>query len=56
MELRELKVYEKSQALLSEALGVANRLPRGWGWLADQMRRCGGSVPLNVAEARSMVR
>ena len=50
MDLDKLRVYAKSQELLSEVLRLAASLPRGWGFLADQLRRAGASVPLNIAE------
>ena len=51
MDLNKLIVYQRSQTLFSEVFALSTRLPRGWGFLADQIRRAGSSVPLNIAEA-----
>ncbi len=50
MDLHKWRVYQESIGLVSEAAAWSRRLPRGYGWLADQTRRAAGSVPLNIAE------
>ena len=43
-------MYQRSQSLVTEVLILTGELPRGWGFLADQIRRAATSVPLNLAE------
>lgn len=50
MDLHKWRVYQGSIGLVGEVSDWTRRLPRGYGWLADQARRAAGSVPLNVAE------
>ena len=50
MNLEGFDAYRKSVQLVTEVVGACERLPRGYGWLADQARRAVGSVALNVAE------
>ena len=50
MDLQGFKTYNKSVDLVTEVVTACGRLPRGYGWLADQSRRAVGSIALNVAE------
>ena len=50
MNLADSRVYQKSLDLLSETVRWSRAMPTGYGWLADQVRRASGSVPLNIAE------
>ena len=50
MDLHDWRVYRESIEILGEVQNWSRRLPRGYGWLADQARRASGSVPLNIAE------
>jgi four helix bundle protein len=47
---RRLDVYRCSISFLGPAAAVAERIPRGYAPLADQLRRAAISVPLNIAE------
>ena len=50
MDLQNSRVYQKSLDLLTEAIRWSRSMPAGHGWLADQIRRASGSIPLNIAE------
>jgi four helix bundle protein len=50
LDYERLDVYRCSLDLLSEALRVAALVPRGYGPVAEQLRRAALSVPLNIAE------
>ncbi len=50
MNLHGCRAYRKSVDLVTEAAVWVRNLPRGYGWLADQVRRAAGSIPLNIAE------
>ena len=43
-------VYQRSIEFLALAFAVAERVPRGYASLADQLRRAAMSIPLNIAE------
>ena len=45
-----LDVYQAAIDFVALANEVVERLPRGRGYLADQLQRAATSVPLNVAE------
>ena len=46
----ELTVWQEANALARHAFGVADGMPPGYAFLADQLRRAASSVPLNIAE------
>ncbi len=46
----KLEVYQKSIEYVALADDVIEKLPRGRGYLADQLQRASTSVPLNIAE------
>jgi four helix bundle protein len=45
-----LEVYKKAVEFVVLANDVVEQLPRGRGYLADQLQRAATSIPLNVAE------
>src|SRR3954462_8706041 len=45
-----LDVYRCAISLLSFAAPLADRAPRGFSSLSDQLRRASLSIPLNIAE------
>jgi len=47
---QKLDVYRCAVTFLGVASTMAERVPRGQGALADQLRRAALSVPLNIAE------
>jgi four helix bundle protein len=47
---QKLDVYRCAVTFLGVASTLAERVPRGHGVLADQLRRAALSVPLNIAE------
>jgi four helix bundle protein len=47
---RNLKVWQEATMLAQVALDIADAMPPGYAFLADQLRRAGTSVPLNIAE------
>ena len=47
---QKLDVYRCAVTFLGVASALAERVPRGYGALADQLRRAALSVPLNIAE------
>ena len=46
----KLEVYAKAIEFVLLANDVVEQLPRGRGYLADQLQRAATSVPLNIAE------
>jgi four helix bundle protein len=52
---QKLDVYRCSVAFLALAATLAERVPRGYSALADQLRRAALSVPLNIAEGSGKV-
>ncbi len=49
-EHERLDVYQAAIQFLVLADGLAESLPRGRGYLADQLRRAASSICLNIAE------
>lgn len=47
---QKLDVYQCATRLLALSAPLAERAPRGYGSLADQLRRAALSIPLNIAE------
>jgi four helix bundle protein len=47
---QRLDVYRCAVLFLGHATKLAQRVPRGYSSLADQLRRAAMSVPLNIAE------
>ena len=45
-----LEVYQTAIRFVAFADDVVEQLPRGRGYLADQLRRAATSIPLNIAE------
>ena len=50
LDHESLDVYAVAIDLVVLANQVAERLPRGRAYLADQLQRAGTSIPLNIAE------
>jgi len=46
----KLDVYQAAIEFIALVDELAQRLPRGRSYLADQLRRAGTSIPLNIAE------
>ena len=51
LDHERLDVYQRAIEFLAIAFAVADRVPRGYAALADQLRRAAMSIPLNIAEA-----
>ena len=51
LSFQRLDVYRCAIEFLALAIDLSSRLPRGYGALADQLRRAALSGPLNIAEA-----
>ena len=51
LDYERLDVYRCAIEFLRIAFSLVEQLPRGHGFLADQLRRAGTSIPLNIAEA-----
>ena len=47
---QRLDVYRCAVRFLALSAALAERIPRGYGSLSDQLRRASLSVPLNIAE------
>jgi four helix bundle protein len=47
---QKLDVYQCATQFLAVSVVLADRAPRGYSSLADQLRRAALSVPLNIAE------
>lgn len=50
MNYSQTHIYQQSLKLIKLSREVIERLPTGYGFLADQLRRSAASVPLNFAE------
>lgn len=50
LDHQRLDVYKAAIEFVALADTVANELPRGRGYLADQLRRAATSIALNIAE------
>jgi four helix bundle protein len=50
MNYRKLEAYRLAIRFLPIAARIIGSIPRGFGDLADQLRRASTSVPLNIAE------
>ena len=50
LSFQSLDVYRCAIAFLGQVTPLSEKLPRGYGPLADQLRRAALSVPLNIAE------
>src|SRR5712691_11101578 len=50
LDYERLDVYQRSIEFLALAFAVAERVPRGYASLGDQLRRAAMSIPLNIAE------
>ena len=50
MNYRTTRIYIRSLELIDFVAHVIGRLPPGYGFLADQIRRSGASVALNYLE------
>ena len=51
MYFRQTRIYQKALELQRLSQFVESQLPRGFGYLADQLRRATSSVILNFSEA-----
>src|SRR5260221_8035775 len=51
LDHERLDVYQRAIEFLTIAFAGADRVPRGYATLADQLRRAAMSIPLNIAEA-----
>lgn len=50
LDHERLEVYRFAIQFVVMADGIVENLPRGRAYLADQLRRAGASIPLNIAE------
>jgi len=50
MNYRNTRIYGRSLDVVSQCQALASCLPRGAGYLADQVRRAASSIVLNFAE------
>jgi len=50
-DFEKLDVYKCSVQFLELTCLLIDRLPRGYAYLTDQLRRAALSIPLNIAEA-----
>lgn len=46
----KLDVYQLSIQFTAKSIAIVEGLPKGYGSLADQLRRAAISIPLNIAE------
>ena len=50
LDHEKLDVYKVSLEFMVIALNIADKIPRGYSSLADQLKRASWSIPLNIAE------
>ena len=50
MKFNQTRIYGKALELVADSRGIVDELPRGPGFLGDQLRRASASVVLNFAE------
>lgn len=50
MNFTNTRIYTRALELVRTSQAVARRLPKGYGFLGDQMRRAASSVLLNFSE------
>lgn len=50
LDHEKLDVYQVSIEFMTTAVDIANKTPRGYSSLADQLKRAAWSIPLNIAE------
>jgi len=50
MQFDNTRIYARSLELIEATRQILERLPPGYGFLTDQLRRAAASVPLNFAE------
>ena len=50
MNYRDTRLYASALELYAQCFRVSKRLPPGFAFLADQLRRAASSVPLTFAE------
>jgi len=50
MKHEQSRIYLTSRELITDAAAAISKLPPGFGYLADQLRRASSSVLLNFAE------
>ncbi|MBI3071364.1 MAG: four helix bundle protein [Deltaproteobacteria bacterium] len=55
LDYEKLDVYRCSLEFLSFALRLATRMPKGYSYLGDQLRRAATAIPLNIAEGTGKV-
>jgi four helix bundle protein len=53
MKHDNMRIYQKSLELIDVSRAVMNRLPVGYGFLTDQLRRSASSITLNFSEGYS---
>jgi hypothetical protein len=51
LDHEKLHVYRVAEELDALVVRVCSHVPRGKGWLTDQLERASGSVALNIVEA-----
>ena len=55
LTFQSLDVYKCAIQFLARAVALLEAMPRGYGGLADQLRRAALSVPLNIAEGAGRI-
>ena len=50
MFFRTTRIFAEAQNLVQDGNGLIAQLPRGYGYLADQLKRASTSIMLNFAE------
>ena len=49
----KLDVYQNAIEVLALAFGFIKEMPKGYGFLSNQLKRAALSIPLNLAEGNS---